>query len=566
MTPAITTLWSRWLAQLERGPERDAVVVWYAEREPTRISWARLLRAAGVAAGELGSRGVRRGDVCALILRHHPDFFPLYLGISALGAIPSVLAYPNARLHPDKFVHGLTGMARRSGLDWILTERELEPVIHPLVSGAGSSVRGILAPLDWGVLQRDESAPEIADASPEAPCLLQHSSGTTGLQKAVVLSHAAVLGHIDCYAEAIGLTPEDKVVSWLPLYHDMGLIAALHLPLATGIPLVQLDPFEWVMAPSLLLDAISKERGTLSWLPNFAYNLLADRVRDDDIEGVRLESMRLFVNCSEPVRHESHRRFAARYAPLGLGPSTLSACYAMAETTFAATQSPLGKSARSLLADRDALRRGSVVPTTDAALGRWCVSSGVPIRGCEVVVRDAAGAALPEGSVGALFIRSESMFDGYRNSPDETALALRDGWYDSGDLGFVWEREVYVTGRAKDIIIHAGKNLFPEDIEDAVRGVPGVIPGRAVAFAIDDEVAGTEAVCVIAETDAVEAKERAALKLAIMKAAMGIDVTLGRVELAPARWLVKSSSGKLARQANKERLLAGELSGATKTP
>jgi acyl-CoA synthetase (AMP-forming)/AMP-acid ligase II len=555
------TLWIRWNEHASARPTSEAIVHWYAEEDPVRLTWSDLVSRARAAAGHLAELGVKRGDVCAIIFRHRAELYPLYLGISALGAIPAVLAYPNPRLHADKFVQGLSGMAKRSGLHWLLTERDLEPMVGPLARSEGSSIRALLFPLEWS-LALPAANVALPEVDPADPCLLQHSSGTTGLQKAVVLSHRAVLGHVERYGEAIGLRSNDKVVSWLPLYHDMGLIAAFQLSLAKGLTLVQLDPFEWVLAPGILLDAVSRERGTIAWLPNFAYNLMADRVRDDDIDGVRLDCVRLFVNCSEPVRADSHERFGARFAPRGLDPRSLSACYAMAETTFAVTQTKAGQRANELHVDRDALSRGHVVAALPGASARVCVSSGRPIRGCEVKVVDPQGTSVGEGNIGEIWIRSESMFDGYRNAPAETASAFQDGWYKSGDLGFSWEGELYVTARMKDIIIVAGKNLFPEDIEDAVGTVPGVLPGRVVAFSVDDARAGTEAVAVIAETEAADEKARAALKLEIARAGMAVDVTIGQIHLAPARWLVKSSSGKLSRRANRERLLAGALDGA----
>ena len=522
-----------------------------------RWTWKSLVDAALGFATALQSAGVLPGQVCALVIRHHPQFYPLYLGISALGAIPSVLAYPNARIHPDKFVHGLAGMAHRSGLDWILTERSLEPIVRPLVESKDSSIRGLLFPLDGVGASTSTTRPFRSD--PSAPCLLQHSSGTTGLQKAVVLSHRSVLEHVHAYATALDLRMSDKIASWLPLYHDMGMIAAFHLPLAFGIPLIQLDPFEWVTAPLLLLDAISREGATLTWLPNFAYNLLADRVHEEELEGIHLDTVRLFVNCSEPVRVESHRRFLERYRGRGVRPDSLAACYAMAETTFAATQTPLGAQARTVFLDRDALSRRQIRLVPEGGNARACVSSGRPIPGCEIRIEGEAGEPHPETSVGELVIRSATMFDGYRNHPDETARVLRDGWYHSGDYGFALDGEYYVIGRKKDIIIVAGKNIYPEDIEDEVGRVPGIIPGRVVAFGMDDESAGTEQVCVVAESEAASVSDQRKLRLDVQYAAMAIDVTVAKVYLAPPRWLIKSTAGKPSRKANRQRILDGEL-------
>jgi len=566
MTPSIpphsshTTLWERWVSHAQRNPDGQAVIHYVAGETPRVWSWQAIIERAARYAAALKQAGVRPGHVCATVLRHHPEFYPLYMGIEAAGAIPAVLAYPNARLHPDKFRDGLAGIARNSGLDFILTQRELEENVRPLATGSASSVRDILFPLDWNDEGNLPPAPTLphpnVDAS--APCLLQHSSGTTGLQKAIMLSHAAVLEHVTRYGHAIALTESDRVISWLPLYHDMGLIAAFHLPLAFGIPTIQIDPFEWVMAPVLLLDAIASEKATLSWLPNFAYNLMADRIRDEDLEGIRLDGLRMLINCSEPIRAASHEKFLRRFAPLGLRASALGGCYAMAETTFAVTQTHADSAPAVLDASRSALAAGRFEAPSPGESVMRCASSGAVISGCEVRVADEHGLDLPENKVGEIFIRSVSMFGGYRNNPEKTAQVLKDGWYASGDYGFSHNSQLYVIGRKKDIIIVAGKNLYPEDIEDAVGHVDGVIPGRVVAFGSEDDSAGTEQVCIVAETSRDQAPQRKALRRAIVEAGMAIDVTIARVYLAPPRWLIKSSSGKPSRSANRDRA-ASEL-------
>lgn len=546
-------VWDHWRRHADDAPDSEAIIHVSAEAPPHRWRWGDLIGAASCAARWLAGRGVRKGDVCALVVRHHKDFYPLYMGISALGALPSVLAYPNARLHPDKFREGLEGMSRRSGLDHIVTERDLAGVVEPLVAGRDSTIKQILFPLEALGGQPAAAPVDHAESTAEEPCLLQHSSGTTGLQKPVVLSHRAILEHVRRYGEAIALAPTDRVASWLPLYHDMGLIAAFYLPLVCGVPLVQLSPMEWVTSPILLLQAISREQATLCWLPNFAYNFMTDRIREEDLDGVRLTSIRMLINCSEPVRAESHDRFRERFARHGLRRDALAACYAMAETTYAVTQTPPGREAGTITVDRNALTQGNVVLTSDGA-GRRCVSSGALISGCRVRIIDERNRDVPPGTVGEIVISSVSLFDGYRNYPEKTAEVLRDGWYHSGDIGFVHDDEYFVIGRKKDLIIVAGNNVFPEDVEDAVGRVPGVIPGRVVAFGAEDERGGTEMLCVIAETELLgdDAKR---LRIAVMQAGMAIDVTISRVYLVPQRWLIKSSSGKPARASNKARAL-----------
>jgi acyl-CoA synthetase (AMP-forming)/AMP-acid ligase II len=559
-------LWHRWCTNAERHPDRVAIKHWVAGEEPYEWTFAGLIDAAETLAEMLINREIKRGDVCAIIARHNVLLYPLYLACVCVGAIPAILAYPNPRLHPEKFRQGLQGMSQRSGLDWILTERDLEPIVRPLVETTGSTILGLHFPFEWDVVARRSTA-RVAKLSelhstikPSDPLLLQHSSGTTGLQKPVLLSQRAVLDHIKYYGDALGVTEEDKIASWLPLYHDMGLIAAFHLPLALGITTIQIDPFEWVIVPSLLLEAVSKERATISWLPNFAFSMMADKVRDGDLDGLTLDSWRLVISCSEPVRHEDQEKFLARFQSYGLKPEALSACYAMAETTFAVTQNPPGVRPPVTALDRVDLSRGNVRLSTNGASARVCVSSGQMMPGCKIRIVNDTYQDVPDETLGEIAVKSESLFDGYRNYPEKTTEVLRDGWYYTGDYGFKRGPDYYIVGRKKDIVIVAGNNIYPEDVENVVGGVDGVIPGRVIAFGEEDERIGSERLAVIAETDITDAAGRERLRVAIIKAGMSIDVSIASVYLAPARFLVKSSSGKPSRKANKERvdLLRGQ--------
>jgi len=338
----------------------------------------------------------------------------------------------------------------------------------------------------------------------------------------------------------------------------MGLIAAFHLPLAFGITSIQIDPFEWVMVPSLLLEAISKERSSLTWLPNFAYNMMADKIHDDEMENISLESMRLFINCSEPIRDESHNKFYSRFKKYGLKRNILSTCYAMAETTYGVTQTEPGTELAVLLVDRLEMSKGKIKISEDAELSRVCVSSGKTIKGCEIKIVDESRKEVDPDVIGEIAIKSVSMFDGYRNYPEKTAEVMHDGWYYSGDYGFKYEDNYYIIGRKKDIIIIAGNNIYPEDIEDAVSKVEGVIPGRVVAFGEEDPEIGSEQISVIAETNLMTEDDQKKLKMSIVKAGMEIDVSITKIYLVPRRWLIKSSAGKPSRKANRERILNKE--------
>ncbi|MBE2281176.1 MAG: AMP-binding protein [Ignavibacteriaceae bacterium] len=554
------TVWEQWSRNASLYPEKDAIVHWRAGEQPVRWSFKQILQQANKFSALLLKKGIKRDHVCAIIIRHNHLFYPLYMGIAGIGAIPAVLAYPNPRLHPDKFRQGILGMSQRSGLDWILTEEELEPIVGPLVQTEESTIKGLLFPLTWEYENEvdDETQKELDEIrskiEPHEPFLLQHSSGTTGLQKPVLLSQQAVLRHVKYYGESINFSLEDKVASWLPLYHDMGLIAAYHLPLAFGITSIQIDPFEWVLAPSLLLEAISAEKATLSWLPNFAYNFMADRINEEDMEGINLKTLRLVINCSEPVRHESHTRFLEKFAEYDFSELALSACYAMAETTYGVTQTEPGKNIFTYNADRESLAAGKVIPAIEGKASRVCVSSGKIIEGCQVKIVDEKRNEVENGAIGEIAITSVSMFDGYRNYPEKTAEVLIGEWFYSGDFGFMIGEELFVIGRKKDIIIVAGKNIYPEDVEDIVGKVDGVLPGRVIAFGEDDTEQGTEAVSVVAESNIETEQEKKKLSQDIKRIGNEHDITIKNVYIVPSRWLIKSSAGKPSRKANKERI------------
>jgi fatty-acyl-CoA synthase len=559
------TLWERWQAIADKTPEKEAIVHWTAGEEPFRWNYGDLVETANKFSLALKKNGIKRGEVCAIILKHNPMFYPLYMGISGAGALPAVLAYPNPRLHPDKFRQGLLGMSQRSGLDRVLTQKDLEGIIRPFIEMKESTVDELMFPLEWDLdnvsdvtikdLEVVRNKIQATDAM-----LLQHSSGTTGLQKPVVLSHKAILDHVAQYGEALKIDENDIVVSWLPLYHDMGLVGAFQIPLASGITSIQIDTFEWILAPVLMFEATHKEKATMCWLPNFAYNLCADKVPDDEMEGFDLSSLRLVINASEPIRSESHKRFLKKFEKYNLNPLSLSTLYGMAEVTLAFSQNPPGQKVNEITVDRQKLAQGIVKLADETTeVKRVCVSSGVLIPDTEMkIVRDDRS-EVGENEVGEIVVKSICLFEGYRNYPEKTAECMDDeGWYYSGDYGFVYNGELYVIGRKKDIIIVAGKNIYPEDVEVVLNGISQIIPGRVIAFGEDDELLGTEQISVVAETKLTDPEDLRKLRLDIIRAAMTIDVNIGKVYLVPSRWLIKSSSGKPSRKANKERLIAGK--------
>ncbi len=553
------TLWERWQRNAQRTPDRDAIVFWAAGEEPFRWTYKKLIETAKKFSVLIRDAGIKKGDVCAIIMRHNALFYPLYLGISRAGALPAVLAYPNPRLHPDKFRQGLEGMSQRSGLDYILTEADLDPMIRPLYEKEGSTIKSVFFPLEWDYKKdidpaKDAEVENIAKSIQETdPMLLQHSSGTTGLQKPIKLSHRAILDHVKNLGGAWQVTENDKLISWLPLYHDFGLIACFHIPLAFGITSIQMNPFEWVLAPVILLEAITKEKATMTCLPNFAYNVLAEKIHDDELAEINLESLRLVLNGAEPIRHDSHQKFVEKFQKYGLNPLSLACIYGMAEVTLCLVTSVPGLPLPELVVNRNELSKGFLKFADKDSVTRVCVSTGRLINGCEIRIVDENKIDVPDGVVGEILAKSISMFDGYRNYPEKTKEAFYDGWYISGDFGFKHNGEYYIIGRKKDLIIVAGKNLYPEDIEDVINKVEGVTPGRVIAFGEEDDEMGTEQVAVVAEIID-ERLDKNKIRLAILKTGMEIDINIHKVYLVPPRWLIKSSAGKPSRMANKGRL------------
>lgn len=385
----------------------------------------------------------------------------------------------------------------------------------------------------------------------EGIALLQHSSGTTGLKKGVVLSHAAVLKQTETYAKRLRLDPSrHRIATWLPLYHDMGLIACFLMPIVTGVPFVGLDPFEWVARPWTLLETIEQDRSTHVWMPNFGFHQVA-RTRGG--RSFSLGHVEAFINCSEPCRPDTHDLFAETFADCGVRAGQIQVCYAMAEAVFAVTQTEIGEPPRRVPLEPDSA--GDRL----AALGRaaaFALSAGRPLDGVDIAVVSETGAKLRDGAVGEIVISAPFLFLGYHLDPDKTAEKLRGERYFTGDLGFLKDGELFVLGRSDDLIVSRGRNFLAHEIEYATHGIEGLRPGRSIAFGYDDPSFGTQAVALVFETahcedDAVKALARAVKDRVWQQC----DLVLNRVlPVAPGR-LIKTSSGKISRDANRARFL-----------
>lgn len=576
MSPCRATFSEVLLRSYQQAPQRPAITLLHNRKPDEIITFEKLIQGSARYAGLLAESGVQPGEVAILIFNHGADLVYSFLGSILHGAIPSIMPFLTEKLSPAQYRAALKALFEISTPAAVLTYPEFLGEVE--LALGGSSVRKVLS---------SEQAPSflpeqmrLADLAglkrkPEEIVLLQHSSGTTGLQKGVALSHEAVFNQIESYSQAIRFTQEDVVVSWLPLYHDMGLIAGFLMPVLQRAPLVLISPFDWVRGPYRLLQAVHTFRGTLTWLPNFAYNFCANKIRERDLEGVDLSSWRAVINCSEPMSLKSHQIFAERFQAHGFRPEALATCYAMAENVFAVTQGGIESAVKVDWIDEHALmERQEAIPVSegehsDRSQQRAMLSAGRPIANTSLRIVDSGGIELPDRRLGEIAIQSNCMLTGYYHRPDLTKEAFKDGWYLTGDLGYIAEGEVYVTGRKKDLIIVGGKNIYPQDLERLVEGIQGVHPGRVVAFGIFNEDTGTEDVVVVAEVEnaksEVDTSDEKMLQIANeirLRINQGSDVTLRQVELVGRNWLLKTSSGKIARNANRDKWLSQKMPGA----
>lgn len=525
-----------------RDPARVAFTFVQAGNE-IPIDYATLLDRAARYASFLRQAGAARGDVVLIVLQHDEHLLYAFFGAMLLGARPAILAYPTAKLDHQRWAQAATSLIANTSAKLLITYDELAERLRLTAGGARVEVKPELGG------RKPLPEPRWHTAAPNESAFFQFSSGTTGLQKGLALSHRAVIAQINDYSAAVRLTANDRIVSWLPLYHDMGLIACMLLPALTATPCIWLSPFEWVKQPRLLLEAATRHAATLCWLPNFAFAFMARSVRDEELDGLDLSSVRCWVNCSEPIHADSFEDFATRLRSVGVRPRSLGTCYAMAENTFAVTQSAPGEGFHVDHVDTQRLQRDHVaVPVTPGhPRVRRQVSSGGCIDGVAVQIRADDGQVLPDRQVGRIFVRGRSQFGGYW--PDTTSL-LND-YYDTGDLGYLADEQLYVTGRVKDLIICRGRNIYPQDVEALASDYPEIIPGRIVAVGVEDSELGTEDILLLAETESAETEKLAAgLREHCLRS---LDLPSLRVRLVEPGWLIKTSSGKIARSANRDK-------------
>ena len=549
-------------------PDREHVRLVDGSESETVLTCGALLDGARRVASGLVRNRLTPGRAVAIMLPTGFDYLRCFLGVQLAGGVP-VPIYPPARLAQlEDHLRRHERILDNADAEWLVTFDEARRVSRLL---AARSDGGCRVTTVRELTQAGESGgePELLLPGPDDIAFLQYTSGSTGQPKGVVLTHRNVLASLGSMAEALAVTPRDVFVSWLPLYHDLGLIAAWLGSLVYGFPLVLMSPLTFLARPARWLRAIHRHRGTLSGGPNFGFDLCTRRIAEDEIGGLDLSSWRMAFNGAEPVLIDTLRTFAERFAPFGLSPGTLAPVYGLAEATLGVAFTPVGRGPLVERVARDVLERERrAVPVTEAAdeNALTSISSGVPIPGFQVRTVDDSGRETPDRVEGRLQFRGPSTTSGYFRDRAATAALFDGDWLESGDLAYVAGGEVYITGRVKDVVIRAGRNLYPYDFEQAAGDIEGVRRGCVALFAArapaGSAAAGTERLVAVAETRMTESEPRAKMRAALEALSEErLGQPMDEVFLAPPHTVLKTSSGKIRRRAMAELYESGELTG-----
>ena len=539
------------------SPDRVHIFLRDEDGKERPITYGSLWQRAHAVAVSLRERRLGRGDTVAIMLRTEEAFFHAFFGVLLAGAVPVPIYPPFRRDLIEDYARRQVGILRNAAARAIITFPEALRVATLLRSRVPSLWHVVAAP----DLVRPGRPGAGERGGPGEPALIQYTSGSTGEPKGVLLSHGNLLANIRAIGEAIRVRPDDVAVSWLPLYHDMGLIGSWLGALYFGIPIAILSPLAFLARPIRWLQAIHAHRATVSAAPNFAFDLCARRLTDEEVGGLDLSSWRLALNGSEPVSPATIDRFTKRFGPQGFRASAMCPVYGLAEASVALTIPPPRAPRVDTIARTAFQEAGKAVPASpDERAPLSFVSCGPPLPRHEVRVVDRAGRPLGERAEGRIEFRGPSVTEGYWRNPAATRAARHDGWMDSGDLGYWADGELYVTGRQKDLIIKAGRNLYPQEVEDIVGAVPGIRKGCVAAFGVHDPSVGTERLVVVAETRTRPGPERDQLRAAVLDrvvAALGIPADV--VVIADPHAVLKTSSGKVRRSATRALYLEGAL-------
>lgn len=522
------------------------------------ITYGELFQTAGRIAQALADHKLKPGETVAIMLPTSREYFFFFFGILLAGGVPVPIYPPTQADRIEEYVRRQSKMLKNAEIRLLITFAKGR-ILSRLIKSFIPSLNAILTTDD---LKNLPTHMLFIPMSADDAALIQYTSGSTGDPKGVLLSHQNILANIRAMGKAIEVKPTDIMVSWLPLYHDMGLIGAWLGSLYYGIPICILSPLTFLIRPERWLWAIHYHRGTISGAPNFAYELCANQISDDKIAGLDLSSWRLALNGSETVHASTIRKFSKKFSPYHFNPKAMAPAYGLAESTVALVFPPLNREPKIDRIDRDVFTqqaRAVPVKATDKSQLE-IVSCGKPLPEHAVRIVDVKNQLMHEREVGILQFQGPSTMRGYYHKPNATMAVYHNGWWDSGDLAYQADGEIYIAGRKKDIIITAGRNIHPEEIEKIAGNIPGIRQDCVVAFSVPDWRSGTEQCIIVAETEVQDTTVRQTLMNAITsQIALALDITPHQVILVNPKTVPKTPSGKLQRSACKQAYLQNSL-------
>ncbi len=545
-------------------PQRPHIQLYTDEGDGEVFDFQRLYDGARALAGSLQRQGLQPGEAVAILLPTGGEYFDAFFGILLAGCIPVPIYPPTRPSQLEDHLRRHTGILSNCRAVTLITVSRAKQVAR-LLKAQLETLHHIVTVDELLAVGGDYQRPAI---SPHDTAFLQYTSGSTGNPKGVVLTHANLLANIRAMGERVRANSSDVFVSWLPLYHDMGLIGAWLGSLYYAALLVIMSPLAFLARPQRWFQAIHRYRGTLSAAPNFGYELCLSRLQDSDLEGLDLSSWRAAFNGAEAVSPTTVIQFPRRFSQFGFSANAMMPVYGLAECSVGLAFPPLGKAVRIDLIQRQAFAQmGEAIPAADDEANALCfVACGQVLAGHEMRIVDSQGNELPDRQEGRLQFHGPSATSGYLHNREATQKLFDGDWLNSGDLAYISEGDLYVTGRSKDIIIRAGRNLYPHELEEAVGDIPNIRKGRVAVFGATDPNSGTERLVVLAETRKKGAAELDQLRQQINHIASElIGGPADDIVLARPNTVLKTSSGKVRRSACRELYESGLL-GKTQAP
>lgn len=503
----------------------------------------------------LAAAGIVKGDRVALIAETGPDFAALFCACTLVGAWPVPLPLPTTFGGKESYIDQLAVQLLSADPKLLIYPPEIADMAH------AAAVRQGCEGIDWTTLAaRPAPAAELPEANPDDICYLQYSSGSTRFPQGVAVTHKALLHNLYGHAASMEIGSNDRVVSWLPWYHDMGLVGCFLSLIANQVSVDYLKTEHFARRPLAWLDLISRNQGTtLSYSPTFGYDICARRISSQSnvAERFDLSRWRLAGNGADMIRPDVMQNFVNAFAPAGFKANAFTPSYGLAEATLAVTVMPPGEGIRVELVEEERLS-GSRRDLSRPARYRAIVNCGKPLPDMDVEIRGEGDKIKADHQIGKVWCRGPSVMHSYFRNPEATAECLVDGWLDTGDMGYMHEGYLFIVGRAKDMIIINGKNHWPQDIEWVVEQLPGFNHGDIAAFAVETEN-GEEAPAVLVHCRVSDPAERIKLRNDIRDKVRAITGMNCVVELVPPRTLPRTSSGKLSRAKARKMYLAGEI-------